>query len=180
MVICYNCRRRGITMASSSAQHHRKKAIICNYGTGGHAEQMRRLIAHIELSELTLIAQSPTKPADKRYEEYSKIAKVRSEYTNVRDILALPFFACAGLIRTVKLFIRYDIRMLISTGPGVAIIPSIIAKIFGAKVIYFESWSRFSSPSIAGLIMYRIADVFFIQNEEIQKFYRKAHYMGRL
>jgi len=167
-------------MTSSGAKNHRKKAIICNFGTGGHAEQMKRLLSHIEISELVLVAQSPIKPVDSRYGEYSKIAKVRQEYANLPGILAIPFFAVASLIQTVTLFIRFDIRMLISTGPGVAIIPSIIAKLFGAKVLFFESWSRFSTPSTSGLIMYRIADVFFVQNEEITKFYKKAHYMGRL
>jgi UDP-N-acetylglucosamine:LPS N-acetylglucosamine transferase len=167
-------------MAFSPDQHKRKKAIICNYGTGGHAEQMRRLLSHIQTKGFILIAQAPTKPADSRYGEYSKISKVRQEYAGLRGTLAIPFLAVAGLIRTVNLFMRYDIRMLISTGPGVAIIPSTIARLFGAKVLYFESWSRFSSPSLAGLIMYRIADVFFVQNEEIRKFYKKARYMGRL
>lgn len=167
-------------MAFSAARHSRKKAIICNFGPGGHAEQMRRLLSRIEIGHLILIAQSPIKPTDNRYVEYSKIPKIRQEYANLLSTLAIPVFVIDSLIQTVKLFIRFDIRMLISTGPGVAIIPSIIAKLFGAKILFFESWCRFSVPSISGLIMYRIADVFFVQNEEISKFYKKARYMGRL
>ena len=167
-------------MASSGSKHHRKKAIICNFGTGGHTEQMRRLLSHIEISELFLIAQSPIKPTDKRYGEYSKISKVRPDYTSLLSILAIPFSVIASVIQTVKLFMRFDIRMLISTGSGVAIVPSVVAKLFGAKVLFFESWSRFTVPSFSGLIMYRIADVFFVQNDEIKKFYKKALYMGRL
>jgi UDP-N-acetylglucosamine:LPS N-acetylglucosamine transferase len=70
--------------------------------------------------------------------------------------------------------------MLISTGSGVAIVPSVVAKLFGAEVLFFESWSRFTVPSISGRIMYRIADVFFVQNEEIKTFYKKAVFMGQL
>ena len=167
-------------MAFSGAKHHRKKAILCNFGTGGHTEQMRRLLSHIENNELILIAQSPIKPSDKRYGEYSKIYKVRPDFASSLGILAIPFFVIANLIQTVKLFIRFDIRMIISTGSGVAIVPSIIAKLFGAEVLFFESWSRFTVPSISGLIMYHIADVFFVQNEEIKKFYKRALFMGQL
>lgn len=167
-------------MVLSVTMHHRKKAIICNFGTGGHTEQMRRLLSHIETSELILIAQSPKKPTDRRYQEYSKIYKVRPDYANVIGILQIPFFIIANLIKTMKLFIRFDIRMLISTGSGVAIVPSIVAKLFRAEIVFFESWCRFSVPSISGKIMYRIADVFFVQNDEIKKFYKKALFMGQL
>jgi beta-1,4-N-acetylglucosaminyltransferase len=167
-------------VSSSIHRHHRKKAIICNFGTGGHTEQMKRLLSYIGASELILIAQSPVKPNDSRYGEYSRISKVRPDYASLTGILAIPYFVVVNLVQTVKLFIRFDIRMLISTGSGVAIIPSIVAKLFRAKVLFFESWSRFSVPSISGRIMYRIADVFFVQNEDIRKFYKKARYVGQL
>ncbi len=167
-------------MTCRAGREPRRKAIICNFGTGGHTEQMKRLIRHIEADGLILIAQSPTEPNDARYGGYSEISKVRPDYTSTIGILAIPFSAIGNLIQTAKLFLRFDIRLLISTGSGVAIVPSIVAKLFGAKTIFFESWSRFTVPSISGRIMYHIADVFFVQNEEIKKFYKKALYMGRL
>jgi beta-1,4-N-acetylglucosaminyltransferase len=167
-------------MISTASNRHRKKAIICNFGTGGHTEQMKRLLSHIEIGELILIAQSPTKTNDDRFREFSKIYKVRPDYATVLGILAIPLCVLANVVKTVKLFIHYDIRMLISTGSGVAIVPSVVAKLFGAKILFFESWSRFTVPSTSGKIMYHIADVFLVQNEEIKKFYKKALYMGQL
>ena len=161
-------------------KYKQDKAIICNFGTGGHNEQMKRLISHLNTENITLIAQSPVISSNSMFKVQSKIYKVRQEYSSFMGILGIPFLAIHGLLKTIKLFIEYDIRIFISTGPGIAIVPSIISKIFGTKVIYFESWSRFTKPSIAGLIMYKIADVFFVQNEEIKKFYKNAHYMGRL
>lgn len=167
-------------MASTSGKQRRPKALLCNFGTGGHTEQMRRLLSHFEARELILIAQSPTKTKDGRFQEFSKIYKVRPDYANVLGILAIPLCVIANIYQTMKLFMRYDIRLLISTGSGVAIVPSVVAKLFGAEVVFFESWSRFTVPSTSGKIMYRIADVFFVQNEEIKKFYQKALYMGQL
>jgi len=161
-------------------KYKQHKAIICNFGTGGHNEQMKRLLSHLHTENLTLIAQAPTNTSDGRFQVLSKIHKVRQEYSSLGGTLAIPFFAIHGLLKTIKLYTEYDIRIFISTGPGIAVIPAIISKIFGSKVIYFESWSRFTKPSISGLLMYRIADVFFVQNEEIRKFYKNAHYMGRL
>ena len=131
-------------MSSKCPKPLREKAIICNFGTGGHTEQIKRLLSHIETSNFILIAQSPTDPKDKRFAEYSRIFKVRPDYAKSTAFLAIPFCVIANFIETVRLFIRFDIRLLISTGSGVAIVPSVIARLFRAKVIFFESWSRFT------------------------------------
>lgn len=157
-----------------------KKAIILNFGTGGHTEQMRRLVSHIDAKDCLLIAQSPVNPNDKRFHEFSQIHKIRNDYARFSDILTIPLCVILNVLETFRLFTRFDIRMLISTGSGVAIFPAIVAKLFGAKVLFFESWSRFTVPSISGLVMYRIADVFFVQNEEIKRRYKKALFLGRL
>src|SRR6266567_2258188 len=99
-------------MTSSDIKRHRERAIICNFGTGGHTEQMRRLLCHIDTNGLTLIAQSPTKPGDGRCGEYSKIYKVRPDYANISAVLAIPFLVVANLVQTIKLFLQYDIRLL--------------------------------------------------------------------
>ncbi len=50
----------------------------------------------------------------------------------------------------------------------------------GYKVVVFESWCRFEHKSITGKVLYRFSDLFFIQNRELQKLYKKAIYRGRL
>ena len=104
---------------------------------------MRTLLFYLDLSELVIIAQSPVEPNDMRYEKYSKISKVRQDYANTLSILTVPFYVIAGVIRTAKLLLKYDIRILISTGSDVAIVPSVVAKIFGARIIFMRAGAVF-------------------------------------
>jgi UDP-N-acetylglucosamine:LPS N-acetylglucosamine transferase len=69
---------------------------------------------------------------------------------------------------------------VISAGPGLAVPISVIAKILGKKVIYIESWSRVYKPSTSGRLVYRFADLFFVQWPELRDKYPKAIYRGRL
>ena len=69
------------------------KAIICNFGTGGHNEQMKRLISHLTTENITLISQSPVIASESKFNIQSKIYKVRQEYSTLRGLLAIPFFA---------------------------------------------------------------------------------------
>ena len=54
----------------------------------------------------------------------------------------------------------------------------IYAKLFGKKIIYIESMARINSPSATGKLVYKFADLFIIQWEELRKFYPKAVYGG--
>ena len=48
------------------------------------------------------------------------------------------------------------------------------------KVIYIESFAKINSPTITGRIVYKFADDFYIQGEEMKKVYPKAHYDGEI
>ncbi|MDD2698435.1 MAG: hypothetical protein PHF17_06500 [Arcobacteraceae bacterium] len=68
---------------------------------------------------------------------------------------------------------KYDVKAVVSTGPGIV---SLFFKIFGKKIVFVETWSRFETKSMTG----KIADKFYIQNKSLQKHYPKAIYGGLL
>jgi UDP-N-acetylglucosamine:LPS N-acetylglucosamine transferase len=72
-------------------------------------------------------------------------------------------------------------KVIISTGAGIAIPTILIAKIFlRAKVIYIESAAAVNKPSRTGRFIYRFADLFIIQWEDLLCFYPEAVYKGLL
>jgi hypothetical protein len=86
-------------------------------------------------------------------------------------------------LRMIKISLLLLLRgqlIIVSTGPGIAIIPAIIFRLFKKLVIHVETWSRFYSKSLTGMIMYPVSDIFIIQNIELQCFYKRAIYAGRL
>ena len=81
---------------------------------------------------------------------------------------------------TLKIQRRYRIESVISTGPGISIVPALLYKLLGRKVIHIETWSRFKTRSPTGRVMYVLADKFYVQNRSLLKFYPRATYSGRL
>jgi UDP-N-acetylglucosamine:LPS N-acetylglucosamine transferase len=67
---------------------------------------------------------------------------------------------------------------VISTGALATFPICVIAKLFGKKVIYIESFARVDAPSLTGKLMYRVADLFIVQWEEMMSFYPNAVYGG--
>ncbi len=81
-----------------------------------------------------------------------------------------------------SLWILFRVRpaAIISAGPAIAVPVSILGKLLGARVIYVESSSRISRPSLSGRIMYRWADLFFVQWQQLQEKLPRAIFAGRL
>lgn len=81
-------------------------------------------------------------------------------------------------IKSLFIVIKDKPDVIISTGALAAIPIMVWAKIFGAKVIYIESFAKIDSPNISGKIAYKFADQFYIQWESMRRFYPNAIYKG--
>ena len=67
---------------------------------------------------------------------------------------------------------------VISTGELATFPICVLAKLFRKKVIYIESFARVDEPSLTGRLMYKVADLFIVQWEEMKEFYPNAVYGG--
>ena len=85
----------------------------------------------------------------------------------------------AGLLAT-GILLRLRPAAILSTGPAIAVPVSIIGKILGARIIFIETGSRVRTLSLTGRIMYRWADLFFVQWPQLAATLPKAIYAGRL
>jgi beta-1,4-N-acetylglucosaminyltransferase len=150
-------------------------------GSGGHTTEMIRVVellgaayqycylvaADDELSPLKIQMPGPVyRVMRPRWKRTSPLAVVWRT--------ALSTFQAAGAL------LRFRPRAILSTGPGPAVPASLLAKLFGVKVIYIETGSRVFALSASGKILYRFADLFFVQWPELQAQYSKAIYAGRL
>jgi len=95
-------------------------------------------------------------------------------------MLAAPFRLMFNLIIVVKILVQEEIVAIVSTGPGLAVIPAVVFKLAGARIVYVETWSRFETKSVSGILMYKLSDRFFYQNKSLGKFYPSGRYSGLL
>lgn len=156
------------------------KKILLTYGVGGHSAQMNRFVPKIlpflEGAQLISISDNKSIP-DWSFCHYVT-GEVRGK-NHHKEILSNigPFTVIKSLIKVSR---EHKISAVISTGPGVSLLASIFFKLKGAKVVHIETWSRFTTKSLTGSLMYYIADKFYIQNRELIKIYPKAIYSGLL
>ena len=89
-----------------------------------------------------------------------------------------PAKLLVNLFQSFRIFLKERPGYVVSTGADTAIATCLIAKLFGKKVAFIESFCRIRQPSLSGKIMYRIADLFLVQWPENKEFFPKAVYAG--
>ena len=156
--------------------------VLVVMGEGGHTKQCLRLIDLLGTSDYrysyVVVAEDQVTQAKIRTPgAVYRVARPGSTKSHLLVRLAkLPLCSlqsCAAVLST-----RPD--AVLSAGPGVAVPASVFAKLLGARIIYIESFSRVRRLSLTGRLLRPLADLFFIQWEELRPAAPRAVYAGRL
>jgi len=89
-----------------------------------------------------------------------------------------PLKLALNMLQSLSIFLREMPDIVVSTGADTAIPFCVIAKLFGKKVVFIESFCRIKEGSLSGKIMYRMADLFLVQWKQNKEFFPKAIYAG--
>lgn len=152
-------------------------------GEGGHIEQARRILTSFTdevraASHCVLITDTDAQHIDDFDECWTvKTCAPKHRPSSVGDYFGYAISSVRCLWRMGR---HYDVRMAIVTGPGFALFPALGAKILGAHLLVFESWSRFENRSNCSKVLYRFSNQFFVQHEHLLKLYPKAEWVGLL
>ena len=82
--------------------------------------------------------------------------------------------------QSVFLLLRVRPQVILTTGAGIAIPTALIGKLMGKKLIVVETGACIHTPSKTGAFLYRYADLFIVQWEELLQHYPDAVYGGPL
>ncbi len=74
---------------------------------------------------------------------------------------------------------RFDPDVILSTGAALAIPFFIVGRLHGKRLVYVESFTRVSRPSLSGRIVYPLTNAFFMQWNQSRRA-RRALYAGSL
>ncbi|MEK6973441.1 MAG: PssD/Cps14F family polysaccharide biosynthesis glycosyltransferase [archaeon] len=89
-----------------------------------------------------------------------------------------PLNLIINLWQALAAYLKERPDFVISTGADTAIPFCIIAKIFGSKIIFIESFCRIKEKSLSGKIMEKHADLFLVQWKENLRIYKNAEFCG--
>lgn len=149
-----------------------KKKICFIASSGGHYEQLLMLSPLINKYDSFVVTEKT------RYNIQS--SGIKTYY--LKQINRKESFYIIKLMQNVFLSMYYFLLekpdLVISTGVLSTIPMCLLSKIFGKKLIYIESFAKISSPTKTGKLLYRIADVFYVQWESMLKIYPNAKFLG--
>lgn len=148
-----------------------KAKIMWLASSGGHMEELMMLSSTIKKYDSVLF----TEKKGNSQNCFRKIYIV-DQVNRRQKFFWLKFLKL--FLKSFKLFLIERPDAVVSTGALVTVPMAIIAKVFGKKLIYIESFARVTEQSLTGKIMYKFADVFIIQWEELRKFYPDAMFLG--
>ncbi|MDK2586348.1 PssD/Cps14F family polysaccharide biosynthesis glycosyltransferase [Romboutsia sedimentorum] len=84
------------------------------------------------------------------------------------------YYMILNTVRSIKIFLKEKPDIVISTGALATIPMCIVAKLYKKKIIFIESFAKISSPTLTGKLIYKFADQFYVQWEEMKEFYPNA------
>lgn len=148
------------------------KKICFIASTGGHFEQLMMLKPLMNKYESFIITEKTNYSVvnDKR-----KVYYLKQVNRNEKSFLPKIIF---NTIKTLNIFLKEKPDLVISTGALATIPMCIMAKLFRKKLIFIESFAKVNSPTLTGKLLYKFADEFYVQWEEMLKVYPKAIYKG--
>lgn len=142
-----------------------KICIVCS--DGGHQTEMSQLMEAFEGHETFFITYNVLGGRDLKKAYQLKILKRNP----LRYLSVTPTI--------IKILLKEKPDLIVSNGAEIAIPTLYIAKLFGIKIVFIESWCRINKPSATGRLIYPIADVFLVQWRQLLKKYgKKAEFKG--
>ncbi len=83
-------------------------------------------------------------------------------------------------VLAVRVIMRERPRAVVSTGAGVAVPFCYAGRLLGARVVFVESFSRITSPSLTGRLVYPVAHEFFVQWPDLLPRFKRARFEGQI
>ena len=155
-----------------------RKKIFMISSAGGHLTQLLRLAEGLQDYDKILITESTPVTRTAKTHAFDRVFYLIHGGRESKLIYPFKFFL--NFIYSLLLFFWHRPKVVISTGAHTSVPMCFIAKVFGSRIIFIETFAKVSTPTLTGRMIYRIADRFYIQWPQLQKFYPKAIYKGRL
>ena len=144
--------------------------------SGGHINELQQL--DFKRYDYSVVTEK-TKTTRGLKEKYKNRINYLIYGTRKKPILYF-FIMLLNFFISLTIFIKIRPDIVVTTGAHTAVLMCYIAKLFGKKVIWIETFANKNSKTLAGRLVYPIADTFVVQWEEMKKIYKKAVYWGSI
>lgn len=140
--------------------------------SGGHYEQLMMLKPLMKEYDSFVVTEKTLYKAEVDGEKTYYLSQV-----NRKEKSFIPRMIY-NTLKSIKICFKEKPDIVICTGVLATIPLCMIAKSFGKKLIYIESFAKVSSPTETGKFLYKFADQFYVQWKQMKKIYPNAIYLG--
>ena len=155
------------------------KKVMFIASTGGHLDELLQLSPCFKKYDYSLVTEKTKSNLGLKNKHVGRVHYIISgTYTTLGAKLLYPFKLFLNCWISLFLMIKLRPDVVVTTGSHNVGPMCCLAKIFRKKVIFIETFANRTSPTKAGKIIYKFADVFIVQWEEMLQFYPNAIYGG--
>jgi UDP-N-acetylglucosamine:LPS N-acetylglucosamine transferase len=148
------------------------KRVLFIASTGGHLDELMQLKPLFERYDYHIVTEK-----DPTTEGLKDVYGDRLSYTVAgtrENMLVYPFKFLFNVCGNFRVFVKYRPAFIVTTGTHTAVPMCYIAKLFRSKIIFVETFANRDSGTLAGRMVYPIADLFIVQWKELLEQYPKA------
>lgn len=156
------------------------KTVLVVLGSGGHTAEMLALVGQLGPKNRYVFLVSDDDEVSAKKVQRRIVVKVRRPTKRGWGFGKTVVSILTSLAQSRKVVAKTRFDMIVGCGPGICIFPMFFARLRGKKVVFIETVSRVHTHSWTGRIVYKFADLFYVQWKEQMAKYPKAVYGGRL
>ncbi len=152
------------------------KKVLFISSTGGHLSELMQLKSMFDKYDFHIITEK-TKSNMYLNDKYPKRVNYLV-YGTKSNMLVYPFKLLYNCFKSLFFYLKIRPNVIVTTGAHTAGPMCCIGKIFGSKIVYIETFANSETKSVTGKMVYKFADLFIVQWEDMLKLYPKAKYGG--
>ena len=154
----------------------KKKKVLFISSTGGHLDELMELKPMFEKYDYHIVTEKTKSTLSFK----NKFPKRMSYlvYGTKEQPFTYPFKLLCNCFKSLFIYLKHKPKYIISTGAHTAGPMCCLGKLLGSKIIYIETFANSKTKSITGSLVYKFADLFIVQWEDMLKLYPKGTYGG--
>lgn len=152
------------------------KKVMFISSTGGHLSELLQLAPLFEEYDYSIVTEK-TKSTLGLVDKYPNRVDYLVPGTK-SHMLSYLFKFGYNIIKSLCLLIKKNPDVIVTTGTHTAVPMCYWGKLFRKKIIFIETFANSDTKTMAGKLVYPIADTFIVQWESMLELYPNAIYGG--
>ena len=140
--------------------------------SGGHLQQLMMMRPLMEKYDSFLITEKTSFMPDTKGVKTYLVSQIN------RKEWKFPFLLIKNICLSIGIYFKEKPDVIVTTGV-LAVVPlCLLMKLLGKKVFYVESFANVNKGTMTGKLLYKFADKFYVQWEELMDVYPNAQFVG--